>query len=790
MEPMDPAVSAQTSDRPPEPAEQVRPASSQTMLDWLRREWALVLVLVIAAVGRFYQLATFPTNLLCDEVDNLRETWNIHVHRFPPIFGLDWKPQPALSQHMAAFFTRHLGLSPGPYLERALQAQQPEQLLQIYEDWRRALSRYDDIFAVRFPSAMISLIALVPFYYLVRRAAPKETALTVTLWLSLNPWYLNFSRSAWENVHIVLATLMALLGMIRVCEKRGPWWANTLLAGLGVAWGLYGYFSGRAIPLILGLAFLLLLLLFPLHALPAVRSPRVIRAILWALLWLVVAGPLLVVLPTWMLLHARTALWVRLLIAAGGIVGLWAATLPLAETVSRQVWGSENPRIVPTLGAIVVALLIGVVLFLPMVRVMLGNWDFFISRMATVSAFRPYPYEEYQTIWDLIRANTYNSLRAANAPINNTRRYAPPGEPLLHPVPGFLMVLGILIAACSFGRHFWWWLAFLVPLVTTQLLTTQAPHGARGLAIAPVLFYFAAVGLGCVQGLWYRLRLPYWPILLTIVAIFVAVQEVRLYIAWMKHPQTLIDRGPAVSLEEYPFWAQKQHLLLAEGRGTLNGEEWLAQRPQVFEELSGSPTLPHPMDGRQPLSPPPDTGPTPPPGLSPGEIHDRLHAEAQRLGALLAEPQGRAFNGTENDRVYVAYYNNTACSGTPAAQGWAKDLILRAVPERECSITWHTTLNVPADGAYDFALLTDDGGEVRIGGAVAVSDLVPHAARTAVNRVELTAGPHDLRLCFVQFGGAFACVLHWRPPGGQWAPIPEELLSTPSESNRPATGAP
>ncbi|MDQ3707092.1 MAG: glycosyltransferase family 39 protein [Chloroflexota bacterium] len=186
--------------------------------------FVLALIVAGALVLRLVNLENFPDNFNPDEADNFQDVMQI-LYGAPienGFFGFDWKPQPAFSVYMLSGFVSVLGTT---------------------------------VTAMRLPSAIISCLALVPFYLLLRRQFSTVAAALSTLLLAGNLWYLNFSRSAWENVHIAFYMLSAMLFLMLALDrvKAGPrqWrvWLYFAISGFFCALGLYGYFGGRAIVL-------------------------------------------------------------------------------------------------------------------------------------------------------------------------------------------------------------------------------------------------------------------------------------------------------------------------------------------------------------------------------------------------------------------------------------------------------------------------------------------------------------------------------------------------------------
>ncbi len=203
-----------------------------------RLEWLVVGLLILAALAiRVYGLGWFPDTVLADEADNAQFAVRI-IQDQPPangFFGLDWTAQPAFSDYMQAAFIAIFGFN---------------------------------IMAMRLPSAVISALALIPFYILLRRQLSLVASLLATILLATDVWYLNFSRSGWNNIDICFYMLMAMLFLVlalnATTSANGPRrlkWVLFAAAGFFCALGLYGYPSGRAITLAVT-AFIPIALLF------------------------------------------------------------------------------------------------------------------------------------------------------------------------------------------------------------------------------------------------------------------------------------------------------------------------------------------------------------------------------------------------------------------------------------------------------------------------------------------------------------------------------------------------
>lgn len=88
-------------------------------------------------------------------------------------------------------------------------------------------------------------------------------------------------------------------------------------------------------------------------------------------------------------------------------------------------------------------------------------------------------------------------------------------------------------------------------------------------------------------------------------------------------------------------------------------------------------------------------------------------------------------------------------------------------------------LSVPADGTYEFRLVSDDGSRLLIDDALVVDHDGLHGAEPADGSVALTAGYHDLRVEYFENTGDNVLRLEWRPPGATaYEVVPSTALST------------
>ncbi len=482
---------------------QAKPSQSNLHRFQTHPEIVLLAVIVLFALAiRLFNLGGFPDTLIPDEADNTQDALRI-IYGQPPrgtfvggFFGLDWTSQPAFSAYMLAATLRVFG---------------------------------ESVLSTRLLSGVVSSLALVPFFFLLRRQFSSATSLLSTFLLACNLWYLNFSRSAWNNIHICFYMLMAMLCFVLALDRvtqqtqtqgrtQSHIWFLFAATGLFCALGLYGYPSGRNI-------ILSLLVFFPV-AYARFRG------------------------------QAR-----RLVLGYGIIVGVAA------------------------------------VLFAPELLTILNQWARFNTRSATVLITNSATFKQdpIGTMSSQLWRNVLGFWFGGAAYIRDVlpKRYLPKGDALLDVVTGLLMLGGMVYSVISVAvrRRYetWlWWLMFLVSWVSTELITSGTPDGARGIGWMPTLFFFVAAGIEGLTALLRgaTLRAPHLAIAVpTTLVITAGLYNIFHYIEWQDQPDTRATRQPYVEVGAFPAWRNEIASRAEAGKSALTVKNW-----RIEHNLAPSPT--------------------------------------------------------------------------------------------------------------------------------------------------------------------------------------------------------
>ncbi|MFT5129039.1 MAG: mono/diheme cytochrome c family protein, partial [Rhodothermales bacterium] len=88
------------------------------------------------------------------------------------------------------------------------------------------------------------------------------------------------------------------------------------------------------------------------------------------------------------------------------------------------------------------------------------------------------------------------------------------------------------------------------------------------------------------------------------------------------------------------------------------------------------------------------------------------------------------------------------------------------------------SLSIEEAGNYQLTLNSDDSSFLWIDDKKLVGVPGAHPMKKAHGKIELSAGPHRIRVIYVQAGGGAGLEVTWQQPGGKPGPIPDQLLST------------
>lgn len=172
----------------------------------------IIIVFLISYLLRVILIDSIPQNINPDEADTLRTFLTARHTNNPSFFSFNWNGAPAINAYLIGFF---------------------------WELFHRS------IFGLRFASILISSLSVVLFFILSYKLVKRiELSFVLSLALASNPWFLNFSRSGWENIFNSFSLLIIFVGFYFLYQKNKLKTAIVLLV-LGSVLGFYFYHPGK-----------------------------------------------------------------------------------------------------------------------------------------------------------------------------------------------------------------------------------------------------------------------------------------------------------------------------------------------------------------------------------------------------------------------------------------------------------------------------------------------------------------------------------------------------------------
>ena len=198
-----------------------------------RKEIAcLMVILLVAALFRFYRLGQVPPGFQFDETYNALDALRV------------------LRGEWLMFFPANGGREP------------------LYTYWQALFAALlgPTAFALRLSSAIVGVITVPVTYFLLRNIFPaeKRIAMLTTALLSVSFWHVHFSRYGIRTITLPLLEMLAYVFLWR--GLQGGHWRDFALSGVFLSATVYAQPAGRLIPLVMTVFVLYLALADRPHA--------------------------------------------------------------------------------------------------------------------------------------------------------------------------------------------------------------------------------------------------------------------------------------------------------------------------------------------------------------------------------------------------------------------------------------------------------------------------------------------------------------------------------------------
>jgi hypothetical protein len=167
----------------------------------------LTLIVLLSLLPRLWELEKFPS-VIVDEPANLRDIDKLLLaNQFLPV-NYEWGFGQATLVHYPTVLLIKAGV-------------------------------VNKFLALRLVSVILSVLALIPFYFIINRLSNRLIAFCTTLLFSFSYYYLQFSRVGWTNIHAITLGLFLLFCIQTAIIKKAS--SYYLLSGLFAGLLTYTY---------------------------------------------------------------------------------------------------------------------------------------------------------------------------------------------------------------------------------------------------------------------------------------------------------------------------------------------------------------------------------------------------------------------------------------------------------------------------------------------------------------------------------------------------------------------
>ncbi|MCB9077402.1 MAG: glycosyltransferase family 39 protein [Anaerolineaceae bacterium] len=494
----------------------------------------------------------------------------------------------------------------------------------------------------------------------------------------------------------------------------------------------------------------------------------------------------------------------RLFILALGLfagITLLRWTAPVLKGMRQGGWQRY-------LTAAILLILTAWLVFMPVVKFALDNPDAFWYRTQQISIFTKRDQADLsKALWE----STEKHLLMFNVEGDKNGRHNLPGAPMLDPIMGLLLILGLALALARPSHPANMFFLILLPIALIGGIFSvdfEAPQSLRSIAVMPAIFYFVTlpvVALGREAETVMQPLPKIWvlgPAVAAAAAIYLInahtylVRQANDFASWnaFSAPETITGRQMAALGPDYtyilspfltnhpttqflaPEITQQQHLSLPDALPVRDASDrpvaiflhpddiWVFNDAKKmypnakFETFFGPRVLPDSEEG------PPSVYFV---GLQPSDLMS-VRGLDLRYWSTTADPETQFFTGPlASSRAYNI--NVTWPQDSPA--------------ERDFYAEWNGILYAPEYGPYTFHWVTPAGGLVEIDGTPVIE-----GTADTIKDLLLAEGNHQIRVRAE--GGQGEVALYWQPPRqDEESLIPAWVLYTNPVTNHGLRGS-
>ena len=166
------------------------------------------------------------------------------------------------------------------------------------------------------------------------------------------------------------------------------------------------------------------------------------------------------------------------------------------------------------------------------------------------------------------------------------KRLMPSAQPAVNRVVVAFFYVG-LIYAVSKRKGWFFLLVYILNILILQLFSVYVPSWSRAIITLPAVYYFAAMGIGCLTDLSSKLKghlVGVIPILLICTCLGFAIHDVSIYWNWIQSEAFEQAQKPAIFVTESREWSEAQLTWIQAGNKPFGIDAWHAGWVLVISE--------------------------------------------------------------------------------------------------------------------------------------------------------------------------------------------------------------
>jgi len=232
-----------------------------------------------------------------------------------------------------------------------------------------------------------------------------------------------------------------------------------------------------------------------------------------------------------------------------------------------------------------ISIAVGVLLYLPQMKVIVSNSDTFLARSKSVFVFNTG--SEYYNISPenkigILKHQLKYSLKGfflfdkkvSGEGIEN-QRLVPNDKSAINLMVKWFFWIGIVVMLLRKKIIYSWVLLYFLNIVLLQLPTVLIPSWSRAIEVLPIIYLVTAFSIEEITGIIGKLRQKNIFLAgLSLLVVLIALSDIKTYFSWVNSPAFNSANQPYITIDELPDWYKEQYRIIEDGGEPFTYYDW------------------------------------------------------------------------------------------------------------------------------------------------------------------------------------------------------------------------